>query len=361
MRRLIAALTLAAIPLAPAEAQDQMPPEWAAFVGRAVDLVIVPAFAALDESAAELSASLGDLCAAPSEMSFDGAAAAFEDTVIAFAHVMVLPVAPVLAENRRDRFLFWPDPRGITQRQVQPVLAEHDETATSLETLVGKSAALQGLGALEHVLFGTGAESILAGDEDGQFRCAYAMAIGENLVSMASDMAAAMAPDGEFARMIRNPGPGNPLYPTADAAITDLIIGTEEGIELARNSLLVPVLGQSIELARPRAAPLWRSGLTVAFLGALIDATREMIEVAEIGAILPVDSQWIMESVAWELSSIASVDLPAAGTLDLVATDEEFRQLLFRLVAYTDNLKSLLGLSIPLAIGLSAAFFANEG
>ena len=82
-------------------------------------------------------------------------------------------------ENRLERILFWPDRKSTGLKQVQRALAEKDATATNPAKLKGKSVAMQGLGALEFVLFGTGAEKLAGPGED--YRCAYGRAIAGNV------------------------------------------------------------------------------------------------------------------------------------------------------------------------------------
>ena len=67
--------------------------------------------------------------------------------------------------------------RALRCKQVQAALAEKDASATSPETLQGKSVAMQGLVALEYLLFGTGADELATADAD--YRCDYASAIAD--------------------------------------------------------------------------------------------------------------------------------------------------------------------------------------
>lgn len=344
-----------------AAAQETPSPDLAGFVRRATEGVIVPRFTALESTAGRLSDSLDAFCAAPSESGRGAVAEAFAETTIAWARVLTFPLEPLLVDNRRERFFLWPDPRGVTLRQIQPIVAGRDASVTDVTTLRGKSVAVQGLGALEYLLYGAGSEAILAGGEDGVFRCRYAVAIGDNLVEIAAAMAAELDPSGEFIGLFLNPGADNPLYPTIDSTMIDVIIGAEEGVALARDSFLVPVLGQSIDLARPRLAPLWRSGLSIRFLSTLLDAGRELLEGGDLVGLMPPNTQWIPASIANEVAAIDGLmpapDLP----IDLAGSDTGFRETLFDIGAHADNLKSLMGLSVPTALGLSGAFFAAEG
>ena len=111
-------------------------------------------------------------------------------------------------------------PQGLGLKQVQAVLASQDATAADPATLAGKSVAMQGLGALEFVLFGTGAD-VLAATGDG-FRCRYGAAIAANLDAIAAALQDEwQAPDG-FAARWTAPGPENPLYRDRQEALTEL-------------------------------------------------------------------------------------------------------------------------------------------
>lgn len=363
LRSLVAGCAIAAVG-ATGGIASTVPPEgpatgFSGFVSRAMDGVIIPGFAALESAAEALDSSVAAYCAVPGDNSYAALHDAFAATVTAWGHVMFLPIAPLDTDNRRERFFFWPDPRGTTLRQIQPVIIDRDASVTEAAQLRDKSVALQGLGALEHVLYGAGAESIRIGDADGQFRCAYAAAITAGLADMAHALAAETAPGSDFDRTIRGPGADNPVYPTPDAAMADLIIGAANAVELVRDSLLLPVLGEALEFARPRIAPLWRSSLTMTFLQALADGSQQLLNGGDLLQVLPADAAWIKDSLDSEFWSIGDA-LPAdAVPVDEAAVDGEYRQTLYRLVAYTDNLKSLIGVSIPRALDLSGFNFAD--
>jgi predicted lipoprotein len=280
----------------------------------------------------------------------------FAATAIAWAHVMPLPIAPLLTDSRRERFFFWPDPRGITLRQIQPAIAERDATLTDPATLRTKSAALQGLGALEYLFYGTGAETMMAGDEEGQFRCRYATAITAEMVRVADELATEVG--GSFTNLIHTPGPENPAYTTDNAAMGDIIVGIWSGVERARDAVLLPVLGQNIELARPRIAALWRSGLTLPFVAALVDGSKELLAAGDLAALLPADALWIVESLNREYALFAS-SLPTGQDIALAATDLAFRDALLLAVRAADDLKAVLGLTVPRTIALVGFNFAD--
>ena len=111
--------------------------------------------------------------------------------------------------------LFWPDRKGIGLKQVQAALAAKDPTAADAAQLAGKSVAMQGLGALEFVLFGTGAET-LAGTGDA-YRCAYGAAIAANLDGIAAELDDCL---GSARRLCRGLGATGPPATRSTATTT---------------------------------------------------------------------------------------------------------------------------------------------
>ncbi len=360
-KRLLATILIASIGTASAQEPAATVPDEAltAFINRALDDFVTPGFAQLAAAAEQLDASVGAFCSAPTEPAFAAVGTALEAAVTAWARVIALPIEPLLVDSRRERVFFWPDPRGVTLRQIQPVILDQDATVTDPTELGAKSVALQGLGALEYVLFGAGSESMLTGNEDGAFRCGYATALSANLSDVATTLAEETAPHSAFADAVRNPGPDNPLYLSPNAVMSDLIIGVGTAIEYARDSLLLPVLGETIEFARPRVAPLWRSGLALTFFHSLVDGARMLLESGGLADVLPDDFDWIVDSLAWEFMSIETVLPDSEIPIELAATDEAFRQALLSAAAYTDNLKSLIRTYIPNGLGLTGFNFAD--
>jgi len=122
------------------------------------------------------------------------------------------------------------------------VLAARDATMTNPARLREASVAVQGIGALEFVLFGTGSET-LAGPTD-PFRCALGEAVTESIYRVAADLIAAWDDPGGITRAWEEPGPDNPLYRDDEEAITELLDVFVHGLELIRDVRLGSFLGE---------------------------------------------------------------------------------------------------------------------
>jgi uncharacterized protein len=114
--------------------------------------VIRPGYAALATTTGALKDKMGALCKQPSADALDRAKSAFADAVDAWSKVEILRFGPVTRDQRYERLY----PKGIGLQEVQDVLAKHENSVTLPDELAAKSAALQGLPALEYLLYGEG-------------------------------------------------------------------------------------------------------------------------------------------------------------------------------------------------------------
>src|SRR5690606_27998816 len=105
----------------------------------------------------------------------------------------------------------WPDPRGITLRQVQALLAAADPVPDAAQ-LAGQSVAIQGLPALEYVLYrdkGLLADPAHASNASA---CAYASAVAGNLANLGSELVNEWQRGGDYAQQFSTPSASNSLY-----------------------------------------------------------------------------------------------------------------------------------------------------
>ena len=108
----------------------------------------------------------------------------------AWSLVEPIRFGPVAEQHRYERIFYWPDPKGLGARQVREALGKEDATVTEAASLSAKSVALQGLPALEYLLYGDDAGTLAKGGGEATFRCRFAETIAGNVAGMAKDIAA---------------------------------------------------------------------------------------------------------------------------------------------------------------------------
>jgi predicted lipoprotein len=351
MKRLIA-ITILLVSALPAHAD--VPP-----VTRAIDGFIRPAYGHFHQATVTLEADIDDLCAEPSSANLAAARTDFVDTVQFWSEVEPIRFGPVTEKNRLERILFWPDRKSIGLKQVQGALADKDPTATDPATLAGKSVAMQGLGALEFVLFGTGAEELET--TKGEFRCSYANAIAANLQVMASDISAAWnAPDG-IAKQLANPAADNPLYRTETEAVTEIFDVLVHGLELVRDVRINGFLGDDAKADKPKQAIFWRSEATVISIAANLNGLEKLFDAADFSPSLSADMAWIPGSIDFEFRNAENALGELTGPVADILADDAKRQKLAYAKLVTSSLSEIFGVRLAAALGLSAGFSSLDG
>lgn len=326
---------------------------------KAVADYIRPGFNQLAAETAALHETIYTMCGEPTAQTLEASRAGFKSVVTAFSRIEFLKFGPLTEKSRMERLLFWPDRKGIALRQVQAILADYDETATALSDLRQKSIAVQGLGALEYVLFGERSETLATIESD--FRCRYAQTIAEALAATSTELADTWAaPDG-IAAHLALPNLSNADYRSERESLEELVGALSHGIEAIRDTKLLPFVGRDGETPKPKSALFWRSGMTVPAIRAGFEGMRDFLASSEIGQATEEDTLWVDNSARFELgNALRAADAVAAPVAEALA-DPKQKQALGYLVILTGSLQTLLGENLSAALGLSVGFSSLDG
>ena len=328
-------------------------------IANAIDGFIRPTYGWLVQDTAALGKNLDTLCTSPSADNLKAAREAFSKTTVTWSEIEIVRFGPITEHNRLERMLFWPDRKGTGLKQVQAALAGEDVTATDATKLAQKSVAMQGLGALEFVLFGTGADE-LAGTS-AAYRCSYGRAIAGNVATIAGEVDAAWRDDKGFASQWQHPGAANPLYRDASEAVTELLEVYVNGLELVRDVRVNGFLGKDAASDKPKQALYWRSQGTAAALGGNISGMKALFDASKFGSLLPADSGWIAQSIDFEFANAQNAVAGITGPIDAVLADPEKRAKLTYFGVVTSSLSELFGTRLAGALGLTAGFSSLDG
>ena len=346
--RIFAAIFAALLLVAPASAQIISPSE---MLRSSVTNFIRPQTKAFAARTAELSKAMYVLC---ENGDLAGAQEAFAEAATAYGRIEFLRVGPLMEDNRSDRILFFPDRKGIGLRQVQQLLAEADLTAATVPGLQQKSVAVQGFGALEFVLFGTGFETLPT--SDGAFRCAYGAAIAKNLEEMAAEIAAGWADPEGIAKRLTQPDPAYADYRTTTESLEAIVGLVSHGIEGVRDTRINPFIAKGDDKANPKQALFWRSNQTLPMLKANFDGLRRLIELSSV-VTDPTLAQEVTAAFARADAAIALVTSP----VETAVVDPTQAAALNDLVTSTQDLQRLIGEDLSATLGLSVGFSSLDG
>ncbi|MEM6491918.1 MAG: imelysin family protein [Pseudomonadota bacterium] len=230
---------------------------------------IQPAFATLAADARMTADAVDALCGAPSAAALDAAQAAFGVSLNAFAAASVFDFGPARAEDRFARLLFWPDRGGRGLRNVQGLIAAEDP-ALDVAALRAKRVDVQGFPALEFTLFGTGSETLATAEGAG--RCGFAQSVSGAIAVTADELRAEWTAPDAYPAVFTAPYAEDGVFRDAGEATREVLRVAGQIYEGVGKLHLAPALGEGPDVAKPKRAAFWRSGLTFAFLDAQMAA-----------------------------------------------------------------------------------------
>lgn len=326
----------------------------------AVDGFIRPAYRNFAIQTKELLPAVTAFCTASDASTMGAARASFRDVLGAWSEIEIVRIGPVTQDNRQERILHWPDRKGIGLKQVQAALSNEDPTATDATRLAGKSVAMQGLGALEFVLFGTGADDPASWASG--YRCRYGEAIAGNLASMAQDIASEWDAADGFASIWANPSPENNLYRNDAESLNDLMDIFVQGTEMVRDVRLNGFLGKEADKDKPKQAIYWRSNGTVDSLAANIAGTAKLFDASHLADLATSENAYLAGSIDFEFGNAKNALAEIKGKpIDAILSDEATRSKLAYFGVVTSSLSELFGTRLSGALGLSAGFSSLDG
>ncbi|SEI87015.1 hypothetical protein SAMN05421831_11428 [Allopseudospirillum japonicum] len=229
-----------------------------AFLGHISVNLLLPAHQQFAQSSAALAQAWPQACV---QSDFASLRQQWQQSMQAWAQVRWLTFGPLAAENRAWRVQFWPDKKDLVGRQTQAWLAV--EPTPDAQAVYQASIALQGLPALEYLLFDPKAQ--------GQKNlCALGQAISANLARVSQEMYQAWQAEEGLAYQVRQAAVGEGYFPSASAAISTLVRDMNLYLQLVSERKLGRALGEP-QQRRPWQLEFWRSQTSLQAIKSSLD------------------------------------------------------------------------------------------
>lgn len=214
---------------------------------RIVTEFVAPGYRNLSQAAQVHARDWRSFCAAPAESGFSALRASYNRLADAWAGVEIVRSGPIAKDFRAERLYFWPERKNAVERGLKALLAARNPADLKPSAMQKASAAVQGLPALERLLFG-GNPSFqdFTGTEAAGFRCKAGAAIAENAASIAAETHAGFV----------GQSPGAITAADKAALATDIVTA----FATIKDRKIEPVLGEDGNSVKPRLAEAWRSG-----------------------------------------------------------------------------------------------------
>lgn len=356
MKRLLLALaaTLAALPVW-AQSEDSVSPDlglpyWAPGRGvvdhdavrrRSLEVLDTQfgAFATATQTLVEASVAHCD-----ADGPRDAVVAAFRQTWLTWAPLDSYQFGPIEANAAALTVNFWPDKKNFVGRALTPFLALPAEDQRSPETVAANSAALQGLPALERLLF-----------TDVQ-ACPALIGVSAHLDQTADTLYADWFAPGGWADLARDAGPQNPVYLSAEEFTKTLYTALDFGLIRIADQRLGRPLG-TYERSFPKRAEAWRAGLTTDIIRAQLAGIAAMIEHGFAGDIREPDRAWMLRVIEQAEARLDRINAPIPEAVQ----DPASRFLVEALQTKINQLRDVMAQDIGPNLGVDTGFSPADG
>ncbi|MCF4164139.1 imelysin family protein [Zavarzinia compransoris] len=344
-------------PALSAEAQAAL----AAMNATIIERHVLPRFAALAEAGAALQDAAAAFAAAPDDMGRARLRVAYGALSDAWQGVQHLRFGPSELFMRSSRLMFWPDPRNNVGRQLDALLAAKDTAAFQPEELEKQSVAVQGIPALERLLFGEDSVSLIDADEDAKLRRAAILGIAQVIADQANGASQDWRGGAvDYARLMKATGPDNDFYRTPEEATVELFKALHLAIEVVADRKLTRPLGESADKARPRLLEQWRSGRALDNIRIDLAAAMDLWHAGMADVVRdrdPALAKDVEDGLSAAIATADEIEMP----LDEALTDASGRTLVQRLIDQAEATKTLLANRVAPVLGIPLGFNALDG
>jgi predicted lipoprotein len=267
---------------------------------------------------------------------------------------------PVQEDNQAWKIQFWPDKHNLIRKKTQALLDSSDKL--TVERLTQASVVVQGLSALEYLLFDTDAGQLQQYQQPRQ--CQLLMAVTANSEQVAGFLYDQWRPGGgDYRAVFTSPGPDNPEFPDTKAGISALVDALASNLERAKNERLGGPLGYRNSKQRPQAylSEAWRSQSSLKLLQANIEASlvlyQPMSDYMQLFSARRDLDQQIHQQFSLVLQQLQQLEKP----LFIAVTEPEQQLLLTALYSDVTGLVTLMKNELPSAMGVNLGFNSNDG
>ncbi|MFC5069323.1 imelysin family protein [Flaviflagellibacter deserti] len=347
LRFLSAALILFLV--LPAAAQEYVPvnqnPDFKAEAVRIAEQFVVPRYEALAARFLTQNEAWKTYCGKPDDRGFEQLGVQFREAAEAWAAVELVRYGPISEDFRYERIAYWPERKNDVARGLARLLSSND--ALTEDSMYDRSVAVQGMSALERLLYDEGAAAALkAGDLGAKRRCAAGQAISFNLTRVSKDVLTDWKP---LIQKLKT-GDEGPAREAVTRFGTDLLMLFQV---VGDQKLDVPV-GTTSGEAKPQAAQWWRSGLSNATIATNLKSAADLSYM-----ILGSGGPGINTVGATETAQSLAESLPAP--LPDMIKDGSQRSKLLLLRNAVRGARDLTTAYVPAALGIVVGFNSLDG
>ena len=345
----LGALAFLLLPVLPLHAQENVPPasnvDHKLLALRIAEEFAEPRYGVLLTRMQAQEAAWTEFCAAePEQRNFSRLTEQFANAVNAWSSVELLRYGPVSDGFRYERIAYWPERKNDVERGLRRMLSESD--VLTPDAMSKKSVAVQGLPALERLLYeGSARDALVASGNAQKRRCAAGVAISGNLKNVIQDIVNGWAPAKDQIRADDT---------IAREVVTRFATDLLTVYQVVGDLKLDAVMGKTAADVKPKAAQWWRSGLSSQTIALNLQAVADLTWI-----VLGPGDAGTSTVGAIDTAKKLAEELPLP--LSEMAADDVQRRRLFLLRDAVRGARDLSGRYVPSALGITIGFNSLDG
>jgi uncharacterized protein len=300
-----------------------------------VEQVVVPGFQNTEDAAKTHAAAWETYCLSSAPPDLIQLRETFHSVGDAWATAEMFRSGPASKDFRRDKLYLWPERKNAVARALAAVLQNPEDIKTDAEWIAQQSAAIQGLPALERLLFD---DDIKPREKIDTPNCRLGQAVSKNVVAISTQLSE------EWKALSKTQN-----LQLRTALATDIVTG----IALAKDDKIENVIGRGKTPSKPKAAEFWRSARSLRNLIGNLSTYRQ---IADIVARAELETSNMAFAATTTLKSTSDMKEPLAAYAEAsLRRDGNF------LIASMDSLGDIAALEVPAALGVTIGFNSSDG
>jgi len=328
------------------------------FVEKVTSQFILPWHQNFSNASKALLQSSNTFCTNTNDNNFEQTRTHWFAAMSDWQRVQLFHFGPILSDNQRWKIQFWPDSHNLIRKKTDSILEE--QQPITVERIKGASAVLQGLSAIEYLLFDAQAGQIERFSDQNK-QCELLIAIAAHTSEVSTNLWVNWA---DYAQDFTAPSDSNGLYPTIDASLSALVDTMLASLEIGKKDKLSTPLGLNNKALRPRPflQEAWRSNYSTQ---AIIINLQGIESLYRSGLDRTLsnkpDGLAISNQINDAFQTINTLNSSLNTSMnDALKSDNDKAQLL-ELHQQVTELTRLIKHDVPRVLGISLGFNANDG
>lgn len=356
-RQTLAAMLAASMVPAVARPASAAGPDFGAFNASFAAKIILPAFDNLVKVTAAFAKTAEAFDTAPDAAGLDMVKQGFNDVADAWASAQQFRLGALAQEQRSERFAYWPERRNVVEKQYLALLAGKGKEGLDAAHFAAASVAIQGLPALERILYGEDkGQDLLQGDSAPRRRAIVA-AIAQNLNTIASETKSVWEQTLKDPAKAASSFAASPAEGTAQS-YTNLLTITQ----IVGDQKIAAPLGADAAGAKPKAAEQWRSGRSMRNIALNLAAAKtSVLAPGGYADLFGPDQAGLKADLAKAFDDAINATEAVGDNFATDITEKDKRKAVTSLYVKVNHLRDLLRQQVPPAIGITLGFNELDG